>query len=296
MANRYAIAREIAQLDPQVDAQRIMYLLNAYEHPWLMRKALEFALFRTYAAPRISRLLKATNQFQQHGQKRYDDTSLLISTLIERGYDSPYGETAIARMNHWHGHYRIPNEDFLYVLSVFIYEPVRWITRFGWRTITPHEGEAIYHFWAEIGKRMGIQAIPASYADFEAFNLAYEREHFVYAESNYVIGEATVQVFLQWYPNWLRPAARQGIYALLDEPLRQAFGFPPAPAWLRQFLPQGLKGALAVQRLLPPRRQPYHFTEVANRTYPHGHTLAALGPTHAVDLDDTQPYEGRPQP
>lgn len=206
MANRYAIAHEIQQLAPQGDAQRIMYLLSTYEHPWLMRKALEFALFRTYAAPRISRLLKATGQFQQHGQKRYDDTSLLLSTLIERGYDSPYGETAIARMNHWHGHYRILNEDFLYVLSVFIYEPVRWINRFGWRALTPHEGESIYHFWAEIGRRMGIQAIPASYADFETFNLAYERTHFVYAESNYVVGEATVQVFLQWYPSWLRPA------------------------------------------------------------------------------------------
>ena len=30
MANRYAIAHEIAQLDPQVDAQRIMYRLSAY--------------------------------------------------------------------------------------------------------------------------------------------------------------------------------------------------------------------------------------------------------------------------
>ena len=295
MADRYAIAREIAQLAPQVDAQRIMYLLSTYEHPWLMRKALEFALFRTYAAPRISRLLKATGQFQQHGQKRYDDTSLLLSTLIERGYDSAFGETAIERMNHWHGRYRIANEDFLYVLSVFIYEPVRWINRFGWRALTPHEGEAIYHFWAEIGRRMGIQAIPASYADFETFNLAYERTHFVYAESNYVVGEATVQIFLQWYPSWLRPAVRQGIYALLDEPLRQAFGFPRAPAWLHQRLPQGLKGALSLQQLLPPRRRPYHFTEVANRTYPHGHTLASLGPTHLVTIEDTQPYEGRPQ-
>ena len=291
MADRYAMAREIQQLDAQVDAQRIMYLLSAYEHPWLMRKALEFALFRTYAAPSISRLLKATNQFQQHGQQRYDDTSLLLSTLIERGYDSAEGAAAIARMNHWHGRYRIQNEDFLYVLSVFIYEPVRWINRFGWRPVTPHEGEAIYHFWAAIGKRMGIQAIPPAYAAFEAFNLTYERDHFVYAESNYVVGEATVQIFLQWYPGWLRPAVRQGIYALLDEPLRQAFGFPRAPGWLRASLPQGLKGTLSGQRLLPPRRQPYHFTEVANRTYPQGHTLATLGPTHPVDAEGAQQHE-----
>lgn len=286
--NRYAIAREIAQLDPQADNQRIMYLLNTYEHPWLMRKALEFALFRTYAVPSISRLLQATSQFQQHGQKRYDDTSLLISTLVEAGYESDYGAEAIARMNHWHGRYRISNDDFRYVLSVFIYEPVRWTNRFGWRALTRGEQEAMYYFWREVGNRMGIKDIPPTYDAFEAFNRAYERDHFVYANSNHVIGEATVQIFLHWYPTWLRPAVRQGIYALLDEPLRQAFGFPQTPAWVRQTLPMGLQLALAGQRLLPPRRTPYHFTKVPNRTYPEGFTVATLGPTHPVAVKEVE--------
>lgn len=286
--NRYAIAREIAGLDPQADNQRIMYLLNTYEHPWLMRKALEFALFRTYAVPSISRLLKATNQFQQHGQKRYDDTSLLISTLVEEGYESASGAAAIARMNHWHGRYRIKNDDFLYVLSVFIYEPVRWTNRFGWRALTCLEQEAMYYFWREVGERMGIQEIPETYDAFDAFNRRYEREHFVYADSNHVVGEATVQIFLHWYPTWLRPAVRQGIYALLDEPLRQAFGFPQAPGWLRQFVPGALKQGLSVQRLLPPRRTPYHFTKVPNRTYPDGFTVATLGPTHPVVVQEPE--------
>lgn len=286
--NRYAIAREIAQLDPQTDNQRIMYLLNTYEHPWLMRKALEFALFRTYAVPSISRLLQATNQFQQHGQKRYDDTSLLISTLVEAGYESDVGAEAIARMNHWHGRYRIKNEDFLYVLSVFIYEPVRWVQRFGWRALTRPEQAAIYYFWREVGNRMGIQAIPPTYDAFETFNRDYERDHFVYADSNHVVGEATVQIFLHWYPTWLQPAVRQGIYAILDEPLRQAFGFPKAPDWLRHALPTGLKAVVAGQRLLPPRRTPYHFTQVSNRTYPHGFTVATLGPTQPVDIPQSE--------
>jgi hypothetical protein len=285
--NRYAIACEIAQLDPQADNQRIMYLLSAHEHPWLMRKALEFALFRTYAVPSISRLLQATNQFQQHGQKRYDDTSLLLSTLIEQGYESAYGAAAIARMNHWHERYRIKNDDFRYVLSVFVYEPVRWINRFGWRALSRNEQAAMYYFWWEVGQRMGIKEIPPAYDAFEAFNCAYERQYFGYANSNYAIGEATVQIFLQWYPVWLRPAVRRGIYALLDEPLRQAFGFPQTPAWLCRFVSLGLKVALAGQRLLPPRRKPYHFTQVANRTYPSGYTLATLGPTQSTAVPET---------
>ena len=34
------------------------------EFPWLWRKALELALFRTYSIPSISRLLAATREFE----------------------------------------------------------------------------------------------------------------------------------------------------------------------------------------------------------------------------------------
>lgn len=284
MNTRYAVARHIQHLDPYTDAQRIMYLLSAYEHPWLMRKSLEFALFRTYAVPSISRLLKATRQFQQHGQKRYDDTSLLISTLTEQGYDSEYGQRAIARMNYWHANYHIKNDDFLYVLSVFVYEPIRWINRFGWRPMTEQEQQASYFFWREVGTRMHITDIPSSHTAFEQFNITYEREHFVYASANNTIGEATIQIFLHWYPTWLRPVVRQGIYALLDEPLRQAFGFPQVSGFLRVALPALLNIAKQGQRLLPPRRSPYHFTQAPNRTYPNGYSLDTLGPDQPVEI------------
>jgi len=39
-------------------------------------------------------------------------------------------------MNQLHGRFDIANEDFLYVLSTFIFEPIRWNTRFGWRPAT----------------------------------------------------------------------------------------------------------------------------------------------------------------
>lgn len=60
-----------------------------------------------------------------------DDTSLLIASISEKGYESEFGRIAIERMNHWHGKYKIQNEDFLYVLSVFVFEPIRWVDRYG---------------------------------------------------------------------------------------------------------------------------------------------------------------------
>lgn len=286
---RFTIAEQISRLDPVADHQRIVYLGGAYEYPYLTRKSLEFALFRTYAVPSISRLLDETGQFARHGQRRYDDTSLIIAEITENGYDSARGRAAIRRMNRLHGRFAISNDDFLYVLSTFIYEPVRWQERYGWRPLLEGEKLAAYYFWREVGRRMNIRDIPPTYEAFEAYNVDYERAHFRYADSNARVGEATVQIFLNWYAPPLRPLVRRSIYALLDEPLRQAFGFPKVSGAIRAAVEAGLKGqALAIRYLMPPRRAPYSFTRAPNRTYPHGYAIEQLGPPDV-------PPDGPPQ-
>jgi len=49
-----AWSNELQSLDPETDYERIVYLLSVYEFSWDIEKALEFALFRTYAVPSIS--------------------------------------------------------------------------------------------------------------------------------------------------------------------------------------------------------------------------------------------------
>lgn len=277
MPSRFDKFNRIQTLDPKADCQEIVYLSGAYDHPWLSQKAFEFALFRTYAVPSISRLLNATSQFSKYGQKRYDDTSLIIAIIGEKGYDSPEGQEAIAKMNALHGRFNISNDDYLYVLSVFVYEPRRWINKYGWRKISKIEEQAGYHFWSEVGRRMHIKDIPPTDAEFEAFNQRYERENFVYADTNKAVGEATIQVFLNWYPRFTHGMLRQIIYALLDEPLRAAFGFPKAPGWLRGLVHHTLKLRGRILRYMPPRRTPYHYSELPNRTYPDGYNIDMFG-------------------
>jgi len=43
-------------------------------------------------------------------------------------------QRAQRRMNQLHGRFTIANEDFLYVLSTFVFGPIRWNARFGWRS------------------------------------------------------------------------------------------------------------------------------------------------------------------
>ncbi len=276
--SRYAILNQIQQLDPVQDHERIVFLTGTYEEPYLIQRALEFALFRTFALPRTAKLLVDTGEFEQRGQKRYDDTTLLISEFVEHGYDSERGRAAIKRMNRMHHRFAIDNEDYLYTLSTFIFEPIRWSQRFGWRPFDPKECQSEFIFWREVGKRMGIKDLPETYEAFEHFNRDYERRYFQYNQYSHRIGTATINVFLNWYPAFTRPLVRQCLYALMDEPMQRAFGFPQASGWAKALTFGALKLRARVLRRLPPRRKPRLYTQERSRTYPNGYEIERLGP------------------
>src|SRR5580765_8029944 len=94
-----AITAEIRSLDPVKDHCRIVHLMTGYEFPWDMIRALEVALMKTFCSPRVSFLLNRTGEFRKHGQKRYDDTALLVAEFMQNGYDNERGLQAIMHIN-----------------------------------------------------------------------------------------------------------------------------------------------------------------------------------------------------
>ena len=68
--SRYDILHAIEKLDPERDHHRIIFLSTCYDFPFDTTRALEFALFRTFCAPRISNLLDRTGEFLNRAQKR----------------------------------------------------------------------------------------------------------------------------------------------------------------------------------------------------------------------------------
>ena len=275
---------EILRSDPEADHRRIVHLDVCYEFPWDTTRALEIALFRTFAVPSIATVLDASGEFQRAPQKRYDDTDLIISTMLEDGYDSPSGSAALRRMNQIHKHFPIQNDDYLYVLSTFIFEPIRWNERFGWRPMLENERLAGYFCWREIGKRMNIADIPDTYTEFESFNQEYERQHFSYSDATHRVGVQTRDMFLSWFPRFTRGFAAQAIYSLLDDQLLRSFGFPPASPTIRRVVAGSLRARAHVVRWLPPRRRPRLRTKIKRRSYAGDHTIESLGPT---TLDDS---------
>ncbi|EAR20738.1 oxygenase MpaB family protein [Nitrococcus mobilis] len=265
-------------LDPVRDCREIVYLLTCYEFPWDIERALEFALFRTYAVPSISGLLDRTGEFTRRPRKRYDDTELILAEILENGFDTPRGQAALKRLNGMHGRFRIANGDFLYVLSTFVFEPPRWIDRFGWRPLTATERLGFFHYYRELGQRMQIRDIPATLEAFERYNQDYEARRFRYRDTNQRIGTITRDLLLGFYlPRFLLPLGRPFAHAVMDEPLLQAMGFKRPSNLLRRLVTGSLKLRARVQRWMPPRQRPHLLTRVKRPTYPEGYEIAELG-------------------
>jgi hypothetical protein len=127
------------------DAWAIQQRLIATEFPFTYEKALQFALFKTYGIPTISKLLVKTKQLSdsRFAGKRYSDTELLIAEFLSASPDSRRANEATARMNHIHSIYQkqglISNDDLLYTLALFVLEPITWIKKYEWRDLTDLE-------------------------------------------------------------------------------------------------------------------------------------------------------------
>ncbi|MDO6436694.1 DUF2236 domain-containing protein [Cyclobacterium sp. 1_MG-2023] len=269
---------QIEELDPAKDCEKICYLLTFHCFPWDMEKALEFALFRTFAVPSVSRLLVATGEFIKHTRKRYDDTELLLYEILENGMDSERGTMAIDRINNMHGRYKIANRDYLYVLSTFIFEPIRWMDKWGWRPFSLAEKNAILNNYLKLGERMHINDIPQTLAAFEAFNMAYEQEHFMFHKANAMVGNKTLDLLLGFYlPNWLFPLGRPVALCLMDAPLRKAMGYNKPADWLIKMVQQGMLIRGKLLKWLPERKSPILGTARKRKTYPTGYKVEELG-------------------
>ncbi len=270
--------KEIEGLDSVRDHQRIVFLSCCYEFPFDTTRSLELALFRTFALAKGTPLLASTGELTRRTQKRYDDTYLIISEILENGYDSPRGRAALRRMNRMHGHYTIPNDEFLYTLSTFVFEPLRWNARFGWRPVTEKEKLAGFEYWRQLGRRMNIKEIPDALEVFEAFNVAYEKEHYRYTDTNHEIAAASRDMMLGWLlPPPLRRFGAPFLHAVLDDATLDAVGFERPAPWVRKVVTGTLRLRSRIMRLLPRRRKPYLFTRRRMRTYPRGYEVEKLG-------------------
>jgi hypothetical protein len=269
---------EIERLDAVRNHQRIAFLSARCDFPFDTTRSLEFALLRTFGVPSVAGLLDRTGEFVQRTQRRYDDTDIIVSEMMEHGYDSERGARALQRMNEIHGRFKIANADFLYVLSTFVFEPIRWNARFGWRRMCEKERIAQFQFWREVGLRMHISDIPLEYDEFERFNREYESTQFRFTEGGRRIALATIGMFAGWFPWPIRKVVPVVMRAMIDERLLTALGLPAAPRWVIRAVELALRWRGRVAHIFTWRRGAVLRTRMVQRSYPCGYKMEQLGP------------------
>jgi len=282
-----------AGLDPEAVA--LCHRLAGFDFPWDITRALELALLKTFCVPSISGLLQRSGEFEQRPRKRYDDTGLMVAEMLRHGPDSAAGIAVIERMNRIHGSYAISNDDFLYVLSTFVAEPIRWLDRYGWRPLSAEEQRALFRFWRRVGERMGLRELPASLEALLALNGRVEREVFRPAASNRRIAEATLTMLLNDWPAPLRPGLAGLLRGLLDPPVADSLQWPLAPAWRRGLVRAALRTRSRLanlgQRLRPPRASRF-YSERPTPSYGESFRLEQLGPPAMLERLERPRWRG----
>ncbi|WP_052866677.1 oxygenase MpaB family protein [Streptomyces niger] len=274
---RYDLLKEIQRLDPEKDYLRIFRTTVTREFPWDVTRALELALYRTYAVPSIGRLLDETAELTERTQKRYDDTALLLDSVLEYGFESEDGRTAIRRINQMHRSYDISNDDMRYVLCTFVVVPKRWIDQYGWRRLCEHEKRAMAAYYRRFGEHMGIRELPRTFQEFERCLDDYEHEHFGWDEGGRRVSDASLDLMAGWYGP-LAPVVRAASTALLDDALLEAFRYERPHPVVRGAVRGALRLRAKAVRLMPPRRAPHYARQNPEiKGYPNGYRIAELG-------------------
>jgi hypothetical protein len=230
--------------------------------------------------PSIGSLLQRTGEFTHRAQKRYDDTVILLDTILEHSLDTARGREGLRRMNQMHGAYPISNDDLRYVLATFVVMPDRWIADYGWRSLTDTERAASANYYRNLGRHMGIRDIPETFADFATLLERYEAAHFAYDPASRAVADATLHLFTTFPLNRLAPRrlVNRFAYAVMDDPLLDAFGYPRPSRFGRALARGALRARGRYVRTRPPRMQPRYSRQMPQvRSYPDGYDVTRLG-------------------
>lgn len=277
---RFALRTRTDELDPVTEHEEIARILTTQEFPWDINQALSFALFRTYGVPSIGNLLFRTGEVTDRVQKRYDDTGLILDAILEHGFGSEKGRSAIRRMNQMHGSYEISNDDMRYVLATFVVTPVRWIDEYGWRHLTTTEIDGWTNYYRALGKYMGIKQIPASYDSFARLMDEYERVNFAYDSGARAVADSTLELMCTFPPNNYAPRflIRQFAWSIMDDALLDAFHYSHPHRLVRLVSRTALRLRGRIVRRMPVRETPKFARELPNiRSYPNGYQIDQLG-------------------
>ncbi|PLB43811.1 hypothetical protein P170DRAFT_418160 [Aspergillus steynii IBT 23096] len=271
------------------DAWEIQKTLLQFEFPFLYIKALQFALFRTYGIPTISKLLTSTRQLcdPELSLKRYSDTTVFVQEFIGSAPSSTRTLASIARTNFLHSGYRASNkildDDMLYTLGLFAIQPVRFIEKYEWRGLSDMEKCAIGTFWKSLGDGLEVKydVLPSGKTGFRdglhwleeimAWSDDYEVRCMLPDIKNHETAAQTTAIVLYMVPRPLQQIGLHLVSFLMDERLRRAMLYDDPPESYAKVFAVLLRVRRFVMRYLAlPRPEFLRYTTFTDHPDEHG--------------------------
>ncbi|HEX9228185.1 MAG TPA: oxygenase MpaB family protein [Arthrobacter sp.] len=236
--------------------------------------------YRNFAIPSIARTLAGRTEMRERPMKRSYDTGIVIHEIIANGFDSDRGEAMTALLRRVHQGVPGTGEDFLYVLMTLLVLPLRWIDQHGWRKLTILEEQAAVAFYAELGRRMGLEPAPETLEAAGAFLDSYEARNLGPSPEGAELLAATVGALKVRLHPVLRPLTPIVLALMMDKPeVAVALGVKPTPGWLRAGYNTVLRyRALKARKSPLPTEPSFVPGKVGLSVYPNGYTLDQIGP------------------
>ena len=265
---------------PATDSAQLYRDMVLYTFATEIRAGFFIAYYRNFAIPSIARTLASRGETAARPMKRSYDTGIVIHELIVNGFDSDRGQKMLDLLRRVHQGVPGSGEDFLYPLMTLLVIPLRWIDAHGWRQVTAREREAALEFYTELGARMGLEPVPATFAEAAAFMDDYESRNLAASPEGAELLNATAAALAVRLPGPLKSKATAVIALLMDKPeIVPALGLKPAPAWLRRVFHALLKIRAIITRARPvPTRPSFIPGTSGSSVYPDGYKLEDLGP------------------
>ncbi len=272
------------QLDAEKDQVEIFKQLFEFDFPMEFLISAEIQQLQSFTVPNGTRLLHATGEFEKHSLKRLDDTRAILYHMGRNDFYSKDAEEMAAHLNKIHGMYDIPNEEFLYTLSGFIFELKSFIENYGWRQLTRNEELAVFYTYRRMGELMQIKDIPESIEAYEEWKLAYERENQAFSENNHLVSEGLMRGIKQMVPAVITPLLIPFVLSLIDKRYAYLLGYKYPNVVTRTFF----KSLMWVRKQFNKwftiwekvSFEQLFFTSY--QTYPNGYDKFKLGPEKII--------------
>lgn len=290
--DRYARLKRIESLDPKTDFREITELFYTDFQSVMLVQGVSGFLF-TFAAPRMSRILKASKQVEHHTAKRYLDTSLLTGAVMKNGLGPGEGRDAARRVNAMHRQYDIDPKDFIAVGCDVPVMSLELAERFGWRPVTDAEREAlVIHYNLEARAFGSHQPIPDTIQRVRAFWEEYLDTELAFEPQNKELSDALLKFIPTLVPAVLRPVINAIVTAQVDPRVLKACGLP-VPSRARKAFSSSVMRAIGKSDPKPDRTDsaPSPSDALKKKLYPTGWSIQSLGThlgAHAADLKENE--------